>query len=104
MDIAALHRHGGHAPWDSALEDVVLWWTMELVDPAQNVPLGFEGQGPNQMEEAGTLVSQVALTAILDQRTTPGQPFPLFDGSHIFVHAPQYHWHVEAAEGMATID
>ena len=50
------------------------------------------------------LVPQAALEAILGQPTPPRQPFPLFDGSKIFVHAPQYHWHVAATEGVTLVD
>ena len=41
-----------------------------------------------QVEEIGTLVPQAALEAIPGQPTMPGQPFPLFESSRIFVHAP----------------
>ena len=54
---------------------------------------------PNQVEEVGMLIPQAALEVIPGQPTMPRQPFPLFDGSRIFVHAPQYHWHTTAVEG-----
>ena len=44
---------------------------------------------PEKVEEVGTLVPQAALETIPVQPTLPGQPFPLFDGPRIFMHAPQ---------------
>ena len=41
------------------------------------------------------LVPQQALNAILVPHM---QPTELFNGTCIFVHAPQYHWHMEGAE------
>ena len=32
------------------------------------------------------------------------QPVQLSNGSHIFVHAPQYHWHVAIAKGAIVVD
>ena len=62
----------------------------------QNGGNGGDGSGqivpqvvqPDQVEEVGTLVPQAALEAIPVQPTLPGQPFPLFDGPRIFLHAP----------------
>ena len=62
----------------------------------QNGGNGGDGSGqivpqevqPDQVEEVGTLVPQAALEAILGQPTMPRKPFPLFDGSRIFFHAP----------------
>ena len=50
------------------------------------------------------LVPEVALDAILAQRTLSGQPVQLFDGLRVFVHAPQYHWHAVVAESVQTVD
>ena len=50
------------------------------------------------MEQVGTLVPQAAIEVF------PKQHFQLFDGSRIFVHAPQYHWHAVVAEGLAVVD
>ena len=78
----------------------------------QNGGNGGEGSGqivaqvvqPDQVEEVGTLVPQAALEAIPVQTTLPEQSIPLFDGSRIFLHAPQYHWHVAVAEGVPAVD
>ena len=44
---------------------------------------------PDQVEEVGTLAPQAAREAIPVQPTPPRQPFPLFDGTRIFLHSPQ---------------
>ena len=46
----------------------------------------------------------MALEAIPAQPKRARQPVQLFDGSRSFVHAPQYHWHVVAAEGVQAVD
>ena len=53
------------------------------------------------MQESGTLAPQQAFETILD---ILAQAVQLFDGSHIFVNAPKYHWHAQGVGDMATID
>ena len=56
------------------------------------------------MEESGTLEPQLTMQTIPVQPQTPEQPIQLFDGSRIFVHAPQFHWHAAATEGIPVVD
>ena len=58
----------------------------------------------DRVEEVETLVPQMALEAIPAQSAPLGQAVPLFDGLKIFVHAPQYHWHVAISEGVQAVD
>ena len=58
--------------------------------PGQPIPQVVQ---PNRVEEAGTLVPQTALDAVLAQATQFAwlkQPAQLFDGPKIFMSAPQY--------------
>ena len=44
------------------------------------------------------------MQTILVQPQALEQPIQLFDGSRIFVHAPQFHWHAAATEGIPAVD
>ena len=78
----------------------------------QNGSNGGEGSGqiipqvvqPDYVEESGTLEPQLMMHAIPVQSQSPEQPIQLFDGSRIFVHAPQFHWHVARMEGIPVVD
>ena len=62
----------------------------------QNGGNGVDGSGqivpqvvqPDQVEEAGTLLTQAMLETLPVQRTPLRQPMPLFDGPRIFLHSP----------------
>ena len=56
---------------------------------------------PDKVEESRTLVPQQVMDTVLIVLI---QPVQLFDGSHIFVHASQYHWHDEGMGDMRAID
>ena len=56
---------------------------------------------PTWVEEAETLVPQHSLDAVPILHM---QPIQLFNGMRIFVHAPQYHWHMEGAGDALSID
>ena len=78
----------------------------------QNGSNGDEGSGqiisqvvqPDYVEESGTLEPQLMMQTIPIQPQAPEQPIQLFDGSRIFVHAPQFHWHAAATEGIPAVD
>ena len=59
---------------------------------------------PDLVEESGTLEPQRTLEGLSVQSQMPEQPISLFDGSKIFIQAPQYHWHVATSEGMPAVD
>ena len=78
----------------------------------QNGGNGEEGSGqliprvvhPDVVEEIGTLEPQRTMEGLPVQYQAPEQPRSLFDGSRIFIQAPQYHWHVATSEGSQTVD
>ena len=78
----------------------------------QNGSNGGDGSGqiilkvvqPSGVEESGMLEPQLTLQTIPMQPQVPKRPILLFDGSRIFVHAPQFHWHAAATEGIPAVD
>ena len=72
----------------------------------QNGGNGEEGSGqliprvvhPDVVEEIGTLEPQRTMEGLPVQYQAPEHPRSLFDGSRIFIQAPQYHWHVATSE------